>query len=105
MEDQITPAAAAQDGGAQAACLQRLATALSSYPDIEVRVRPDCPATWLAARNTVSGLSETVAITRIGDEFVFLWSWGERIGNASDADVTARSVAYVLSATGARLGR
>lgn len=96
---------AAQDAGARAACLQQLATALSAYPDIEVRVRPDGPAPCLAARNWDSRLSETVAVTRLGDSLFYLWSWGDRIGDASHPDAAARSVAYVLSAVGARPGQ
>lgn len=89
----------------RAACLQRLATALSGYGDLEVTVREDGPAPCLAARNTtVPVLSETVAITRLGNGLVFLWSWGERIGNVSDPDAAALAIAYVLGARGARLG-
>lgn len=88
------------------ACLQRLATALSGYDDVEATVRPDGPAVCLAARNTaIPSLSETVAITRLGDGLVFMWSWGERISDASDPDGAALAIAYVLSARSAQLGQ
>ena len=92
------------DQSLRAACLQRLATALSGYPDIEVRVRSDGPAPCLVARHTGSRLSETVAVTRLGDGLAYLWSWGQRLGDASDPDAAARSVAYVLGAHGAQRG-
>ena len=93
------------DGGVTpgTACLQRLATALSAYSDIDVRVRTDGPAPYLAARNIDSRLSETVTVKRLDDGLAFLWSWGERIGDASDPDRVARSVAYVLAAASAQL--
>lgn len=66
-----------QDAGTRAMCLQRLATALCGYGDLNVAVRPDGPAPCLAVRNTaVPFMSETVSITRSGDGLTFAWSWG-----------------------------
>lgn len=97
MADQM--ASLAKDKGMRTACLQRLATALSAYPDLQVTVREEGAALCLAARNSaISSLSETVAITRLGDGLVFLWSWGEHIGDASDPDAAAHAIAYVLAA-------
>lgn len=94
------------DIGTRVACLQRLATAMSGYCDLEVRVRLDGPAPCLAARNTTAtGLSETVAVTEFGGSLAFAWSWGERIAEASDPDSAARAIAYVLGARDAQLGR
>lgn len=94
-----------QDGATRAACLVRLATALSSYGDLAVTAREDGPTPCLAARNTmVPAMSETITITRLGDGLVYRWSWGERIGDASDPDAAAHAIAYVLGARGTRLG-
>lgn len=93
------------DVGTRAACLQRLATALSGYHEIDVTVRQDGPAPCLAARNQVSGLSETVTVARLGNGLAYRWSWGEPIGDTSDPDGAAHAIAYVLAARGARLGR
>lgn len=94
-----------QDAGTRAMCLQRLATALCGYGDLNVAVRRDGPAPCLAVRNTaVPFMSETVSITRSGDGLTFAWSWGARIGDASDPDSAARAIAYVLAADGAELG-
>jgi hypothetical protein len=104
MNSQTAPGAA-QDAGTRAACLQRLATALSAYPDLSVTVRAEGPAPCLAARNmTTPHLSETIAVTRLGDQLAYLWSWEERIGDASDPDSAAHAIAYVLHARGAQLG-
>lgn len=98
MSNQTMPPA--RGAGARAACLQRLATSLSSYGDLAVEVWVDGAAPCLAARNmAVPQLSETVAIARLGDGLAFLWSWGDPIGDASDADSAAQAIAYVLSAT------
>ena len=96
MADQIAPPAA-QDVGARTACLQRLATALSAYPDLSVNVRTEGPAACITVFNAgVPQLSETIAVTRLGDQLAYLWSWGERIGDASDPDGAAHAIAYVL---------
>jgi hypothetical protein len=96
----------AVDTRMRAACLQRLATALTGYCDLSVTVRADGPAPCLAALNiAVPELSETVTVTRTGDDLAFLWSWGERIADASDPDSAAQAVAYVLSARDAQLRR
>lgn len=102
----MTTCPSGQGTAARAACLQRLATALSGYPDLDVAIRADGPAPCLAVRNTAARLmSETVTVSASGDRLAYMWSWGERIGDASDPDTAARAVAYVLSARGARLGR
>lgn len=104
MADQMAPPAA-QDSGARAARRQRLATALMGYRHLAATVREDSPAPCLAVRNTaIPELPETVAITRLGDCLVFAWSWGDRVGDASDPDRAAQAIAYVLHARGARLG-
>lgn len=106
MADQTATAAPGQDAGARAACLQRLATALSGYEDLQVTVRADGPAPCLAARNTaVPQLSETIWVTGASGRLAFTWSWGERIGDASDPDSAAHAIAYVLHACGATLER
>lgn len=88
----------------RAACLQRLATALSGYSDLDVTVRPDGPAPCLAVRNTAAPLmSETVTVNESGDGPAFTWSWGRRISDASDPDSAAQAIAYVLAARDARL--
>lgn len=93
------------DAGPRAACLQRLATALAGYEDLEVTVRAEAPAPCLVVRNTaVPALSETIAVTRLGDGLAFLWSWGKRISDASAPDTAAQAIAYVLAARGAQLG-
>lgn len=94
-----------QDKGARAACLERLATALSGYRDLDVTVRSDGPAPCLAARNTSAPLmSETVTVTGSGDGLAFVWSWGRRISDASDPDCAAQAIAYVLAVRDARAG-
>lgn len=101
-----TPPPAAQHVGARAACLQRLATALSGYGDLAVAVRADGPAPCLAVRNTtLPDLSESVTVTKFGHRLAFVWSWGERICDASAPDAAALAIAYVLAAHDARLGR
>jgi hypothetical protein len=94
-----------QHAGTRTACLQRLATALSGYPELSVTFRAAGPAPCLAVRNTaVPMMSETVAVDENADVLAFVWSWGARIGVTSDVDTAARAVAYVLAVTGARLG-
>lgn len=103
MTNQTTPPA--EDTGARAACLRRLATALMGYPDLDAAVRLDGPAPCLAVRNTTAPLlSETVAVSRVGGALAYLWSWGQPIGDTSDPSAAARAIAYVLAARGARLG-
>lgn len=86
------------------ACLQRLATALSGYHDLDVTVRADSPGPSLAARNTaIPTMSETIAVTQAGDEVAFAWSWGELIADASNPDGAAQAIAYVLHARDAKL--
>lgn len=93
-----------QGTGTRAACLQRLATALSGYRDLEVTVRANEHAPCLAVRNTaVPFMSETISTARARDGLVFTWSWGARIGEAGDPDTAAQAVAYVLAAYGAGL--
>lgn len=91
------------DVGTRAACLQRLATALSRYHDLDVRVRTGAAATCLAARNRASALSETITVGCERDMLVFRWSWGELLGDASNTDSAAQAIAYVLSARDAQL--
>lgn len=87
-----------------AACLQRLATALSGYTDLTVTVRADGPAPCLAVRNTaIPALSETITVSTCGDVLAYVWSWGKRISGASDPDSAAQAIAYVLAARGVRL--
>jgi hypothetical protein len=93
-----------QGTATQAACLQRLATALSGYDDLDVQVRPNGPSPCLAACNTAAPLmAETVTVSASGDGLAFMWSWGQLIGDASDPDSAADAIAYVLEARGARL--
>lgn len=93
-----------EDTGARTACLQRLATALSAYPDLSVTVRADGPVPCLATRNTAAPhLSETITVTEADGRLAFSWSWGERIGDASDPDAVAHAIAYVLQARDAKL--
>ena len=100
-----SPAVINDDRGARAVCLQRLATALSGYGDLEVTVRDGGPAPCLAARNlAVPDLSEMVTVGQSGDGIAYMWSWGRCIGDASDPDSAAQAVAYVLAARGVRLG-
>ena len=94
----------APDAKACTACLERLATALSSYPDLEVNVRTDGPAPCLTTRNiAVPVLSETVTVADTGDGPAYLWSWGRRIGDTSDPGAAAHAIAYVLAARDAQL--
>ena len=93
------------DSATRAACLERLATAVCGYPDLEARVRADGPAPCLAVRNmTVPLMSETVTVSACRDGLAYMWSWGKRIGNASAPDLAAEAIAYVLAAAGARPG-
>lgn len=95
-----------RDIRARAACLQRLATALSGYHDLDVTVRAEGSVPCLAVHNTAATtLSETVTISATGDSLAYMWSWGERISDASDPDSAAQAIAYVLAAHGARPGR
>lgn len=106
MTNQTAIAATGQKAAEGLACLQRLAAALSGYGDLAVTVRRADLAPCLAVRNTTTPqLSETVAVTRAGDGLAYVWSWGERIGDASDPDSAAHAIAYVLCASGARLCR
>lgn len=96
---------ACHDAGVRAACLERLATALTGYEDLEVTVRAEGSAPCLVVRNTaIPAMSETIAVNRLGHGLAFLWSWGKRISDASDPDTAAQAIAYVLAARGARLG-
>lgn len=96
----------AASAGAWAACLERLATALSGYPDLECSVRAEGPVPCLEARNTtVPVLSETVTVADTGDDLAYFWSWGRRIGDASAPGTAAHAIAYVLAARDARLDR
>jgi len=99
-----TPEPPSRDRAARAACVQRLATALSGYHDLEVTARVDGPAPCLAVRNTaVPCLSETVSVSRMGNDLAYVWSWGERIADSSHPDTAALAVAYVLAASDAHL--
>lgn len=94
------------DTGTSAACLQRLATALAGYSDLAVTVRTNGPTPCLAARNTaIPALSETVTVSASSGGLAYTWSWGRRIGDASDPDSAAHAIAYVLAAGGVRLSR
>lgn len=106
MPERTDATAQASETGARAACLQRLATALCGYLDLNVQVRADGPAPCLAVRSTaVPLMSETVTVSPAGDGLAYRWSWGAQIGDASDPDSAARAIAYVLDADGARPGR
>ena len=62
-------------------------------------------AAFLAVRNTgLPFMSETVGVARLGGGLAFAWSWGQRIGDASDPGAAALAIAYVLEARGVRLG-
>lgn len=99
MSEQATVAGA----GTRAACLERLATALSGYQELQVESRAEGPAPCLSVRNTdIPMMSETVAITENADGLAFVWSWGARIGGTSDVDAAARAIAYVLAVRGVR---
>ncbi|HEY2577314.1 MAG TPA: hypothetical protein VGI74_13495 [Streptosporangiaceae bacterium] len=90
----------------RAAQLDRLATALSAYPDIQATVqRTGSGVPCLAVVNPAgSGLmSETVAVGRIGDDLFYFWSWGERITPVTRVEDAAQSIAYVLSSRTAQL--
>lgn len=93
-----------QDYGAEfaswTACLQRLATALSGYHELDATVLRNGSAPCLAARNRASGLSETVTVSELRNRLTFLWSWDEPIGDADDPDSAARVIAYVLAVRG-----
>lgn len=102
--DSTSDVVATVPGAVRAACLERLATALSSHADLEVHVRADSPTPCLVARNNaVPALSETVTAAGTSDSVAYFWSWGERIGDASDPGAAAHAVAYVLAARDARL--
>lgn len=93
------------DTSTRVACLERLATALSGYSDLEVTVRAESSAPCLAVRNTaIPALSETVTVSATGDELAYMWSWRRQISDASDPDSAAQAIAYVLAASGACLG-
>lgn len=93
----------ATDTGVRAACLQRLATALCGYHDLNVQIREDGPAPCLAVHSTAAPLmSETVTVSPSGDGLAYRWSWGAQIGDASDPDSAAHAIAYVLEADSAR---
>jgi hypothetical protein len=100
-----TPATPGQEAGLRAECLERLATALSGFADLEIRIRPDGSPPWLAARNRVSRLSEIITVAPDRDGLVYVWSWGQRLAGVSDPGEAARSIAYVLSACDARMER
>lgn len=89
----------------QAACMQRLAIALSAYPDLEATVGPGGRAPCLAVRNTAAPvMSETVTVSASGDgPLAYMWSWGRRMASASEPDIAAQAIAYVLLARDARL--
>lgn len=91
------------DSATQAACLERLATAVRGYPDLEAQVRADGRAPCLAVHNiNVPMMSETVTVSACRDGLAYMWSWGKRIGDASAPDRAAEAIAYVLAAVGAR---
>ncbi len=89
----------------RAAQLDRLATALSSYPDITATVGQAGGVPCLAVVNPAGSglLSETVAVGRIGDDLFYFWSWGECITPVTRVEDAAQSIAYALSARGAQL--
>lgn len=94
-----------REEAARATCLQRLATALSGYSDLDVAVLTHGHVPSLAVRNnTVPALSETVTVGASDADPAYLWSWGRPIGNASDPDSVAQAIAYVLAAGDARSG-
>lgn len=100
----MSDAAATLPAAVRSACLERLATALSGYPELELHVRSEGPAPWLAASNTaVPVLSERITTADTGDGLAYFWSWGERIGDVSDPGTAAHAIAYVLAARDARL--
>lgn len=89
----------------RAACIERLATALSAYPDIDVKISTAGTVPFLTASNKSSPLmTETVAVSRRGDPLVYVWSWGERISDTGDPELAAKAIAYVLSSRSAHLG-
>jgi hypothetical protein len=94
-----------QPDATRAAQLDRLATALSAYPDIQTAVRRTGGVPCLAVVNPAASglLSETVAVGRIGDDLFYFWSWGERITPVTKVEDAARSIAYVLSARDAQV--
>lgn len=105
MSDQGVITAERDQHAGTRACLERLAAVLSGYSDLDVAVCPDGPAPCLAVRNTGHPfMSETVAVARVGGGLAFAWSWGQRIGDASDPGAAAQAIAYVLEARGVRLG-
>lgn len=83
------------------ACLERLATALSGFSGLNVIVRADGSAPYLAVHNNDAPvMSETITVDRSGDGFAFMWSWRKRIGDVRDPDSAAYAIAYVLAVTG-----
>lgn len=92
-----------REEAAHATCLQRLATALSGYSDLDVAVLTHGAVPSLAVRNNrVPAMSEIVTMGASDAGPVYLWSWGRRIGNPSDPDSAAHAIAYVLAAGDAR---
>ena len=96
----------ASDGtAARAACLQRLATALSGYPDLHAAIRAAGPAPCLAVRNTAAPMmSETITVGPSSNGLAYVWSWGKPIGGTSAPDRVAEVIAYVLAARNAQPG-
>jgi hypothetical protein len=94
-----------QPDATRAAQLDRLATALSAYPDITATVGQAQGVPCLAVVNPAGSglLSETVAVGRIGDDLFYFWSWGERITPVTKVEDAAKSIAYVLSSRTAQL--
>lgn len=96
----------APGSGTRAACLERLATALAPYSDLDVGLQAQGPAPCLVARNTaIPALSETITASASGDGLAYMWSWGRRICDASDPETAVQAIAYVLAAHGARRSR
>lgn len=86
-------------------CIERLATAVSAYPDLDVKIGTSGTAPFLTASNKSSPLmTETVAVSRRGDPGVYVWSWGERISDTGDPELAAKAIAYVLSSRSSHLG-
>lgn len=93
-----------EDLATRATCLERLATALSGYSDLDLAIRANAPVPCLAVSNTAAPLmSETVTVSAAGDRLMYMWSWGKRIADVGDPDRAAEAIAYVLSARDARL--
>jgi hypothetical protein len=94
-----------QPDATRAAQLDRLATALSAYPDITATVGRAAGVPCLAVVNPAGAglLSETVAVGRIGDDLFYFWSWGECITPVTRVEDAAKSIVYVLSSRTAQL--